>query len=147
MITTNPWLVIVSGMNACILSCFSGVQLFVTPRTTAHQAPLSMGSSRQEYWSHFLLQGIFHPRDWTWVWKSNPGLGLDCYKLLGKHGYLLLPLTDTRHFHHKQTENWTNYVKELCSDVIQQVVKDSDPLMFTPNFCPKEVSSLQRRKV
>ena len=30
----------------------SRVQLFVTPpRTVAHQAPLSMGFSRQEYWS------------------------------------------------------------------------------------------------
>ena len=27
------------------------VQLFATPWTTAHQAPLSMGFSRQEYWS------------------------------------------------------------------------------------------------
>ena len=30
------------------LSC---VQLFVTPWTVAHQAPLSMEFSRQEYWS------------------------------------------------------------------------------------------------
>ena len=30
------------------LSC---VQLFATPCTVAHQAPLSMGFSRQEYWS------------------------------------------------------------------------------------------------
>ena len=30
------------------LSC---VQLFATPRTAAYQAPLSMGFSRQEYWS------------------------------------------------------------------------------------------------
>ena len=27
------------------------VRLFVTPRTVSHQAPLSMGFSRQEYWS------------------------------------------------------------------------------------------------
>ena len=26
------------------------VRLFATPRTVAHQAPLSMGFSRQEYW-------------------------------------------------------------------------------------------------
>ena len=31
--------------------CFSRVQLFETPQTVAHQAPLSMGFSRQEYWS------------------------------------------------------------------------------------------------
>ena len=37
-----------------MLSHFSPVQLFAlfpTPRTIAHQAPLSMGLSRQEYWS------------------------------------------------------------------------------------------------
>ena len=42
---------------------------FSTLWTVAHQAPLSMGFSRQEYWSgcHFLLQGTFLITDWTWV--------------------------------------------------------------------------------
>ena len=35
----------------CALSCFRRVQLFMTPWTVARQAPLSMGFSRQEYWS------------------------------------------------------------------------------------------------
>ena len=60
-----PWLVgsqenvLMSGLplntmrtTACgysqLLSC---VQLFVTPWTIDHQAPLSMGFFRQEYWS------------------------------------------------------------------------------------------------
>ena len=34
-----------------MLSHLSCVQLFETPWTAAHQAPLSMGFSRQEYWS------------------------------------------------------------------------------------------------
>ena len=34
-----------------VLSCFSHVQLFVTLQTVACQAPLSMGLSRQEFWS------------------------------------------------------------------------------------------------
>ena len=38
-------------MRACLLSGFSRVQLFVTLRTVAHQAPLSMGFSRQEHCS------------------------------------------------------------------------------------------------
>ena len=38
-------------LYACVLSRFSLVQLFETPRTIARQAPLSMGFSRQEYWS------------------------------------------------------------------------------------------------
>ena len=36
---------------SCVLSRFSRVQLFVTLWTVAHQAPLSMGFSRQECWS------------------------------------------------------------------------------------------------
>ena len=39
-----PWLV----MCARVLSC---VRLFATPWTVARQAPLSIGFSRQEYWS------------------------------------------------------------------------------------------------
>ena len=35
----------------CVFRCFSHVWLFETPRTVAHQAPMSMGFSRQEYWS------------------------------------------------------------------------------------------------
>ena len=38
-------------MLLLLLSCFSRVQLCVTPLTAAHQAPLSMGFSRHEYWS------------------------------------------------------------------------------------------------
>ena len=38
-------------MSTCVLSCFSRIQLFVTPWTIARQTPLSMGFSRQEYWS------------------------------------------------------------------------------------------------
>ena len=34
-----------------MLSCFNHVQLLVTPWTIAHQASLSMGFSKQEYWS------------------------------------------------------------------------------------------------
>ena len=34
-----------------LLSRFSRVQLCVTPETTAHQAPPSLGFSRQEHWS------------------------------------------------------------------------------------------------
>ena len=33
------------------LKSLSRVRLFATPWTVAHQAPLSMGFSRQEYWS------------------------------------------------------------------------------------------------
>ena len=45
----NMWLV---SAHMCVLS---HVQLFVTPWTAAHQAPLSMEFSRQEYCSGLLF--------------------------------------------------------------------------------------------
>ena len=40
-----------SGFKSSDAWLLSHVQLFVTPCTEAHQAPLSMGFSRQEDWS------------------------------------------------------------------------------------------------
>ena len=37
-------------LSVCV-SCSVVAQLFATPRTVAHEAPLSLGFSRQEYWS------------------------------------------------------------------------------------------------
>ena len=44
--TTPPCSYLISEMKS-----LSRVRLFATPWTVAHQAPLSMGFSRQEYWS------------------------------------------------------------------------------------------------
>jgi len=50
---------------AFVLSCFSHVWVFVTLWTVVHQAPLSMGPSRQEYWSGLpfpsLIDLLFDP--------------------------------------------------------------------------------------
>ena len=40
-----------------LLSCFSHVRLFATPWTAAHQAPLSTGFSRQDYWRGYGRKG------------------------------------------------------------------------------------------
>ena len=51
----------VSGAEgACLVSCFSRVWLIVTLSTVAHQAPLSMGFSRQECWSGLPLPSPGH---------------------------------------------------------------------------------------
>ena len=39
------------GMRLCVCAVVSRVQLFATLWTVARQAPLSMGFSKQEYWS------------------------------------------------------------------------------------------------
>ena len=41
----------ISDEILCCAESLSRVCLFATPWTVAHQAPLSMGISRQEYWS------------------------------------------------------------------------------------------------
>ena len=38
-------------LSMCVLNCISCVQLFATRWMVARQAPLSMGFSRQEFWS------------------------------------------------------------------------------------------------
>ena len=50
-----------------MLSHFSCVWLFATPWTVAHQTPLSLGFSRQEYWSQFPFPSAGDP---------NPGIEL-----------------------------------------------------------------------
>ena len=60
-------------VSACMRACtqsFNHVQLFATLWTVAHQAPLSMEFSRQEYWSQLSFptpEDLPWPRDWTHV--------------------------------------------------------------------------------
>ena len=67
-----------------LLSRFSHVQLCVTPQTAAHQAPLSLGFSRQEYWSGLpfpspiemclrMLKWGEYPVIFSWDWFSHTG--------------------------------------------------------------------------
>ena len=58
---------------------FSHVQLFVAPWTVGHQAPLSMGFSRQEYWSgpSFPLPGDLPDPGTELTSQVSPALHLD----------------------------------------------------------------------
>ena len=64
-----------------LLSCFSCVRLFMTPWTAAHQAPLSMGFSRQECWSGVPLPSLPpHPRYYYFsVLSSLPSANINTY--------------------------------------------------------------------
>ena len=73
-------------MCAQSLNC---VQLFVTPQTVAHQAPLSMKFSRQEYWSGLPFP---FPGD-----LPDPGI---------KPASLVSPSLTNRFFYHCTTYNW-----------------------------------------
>ena len=71
VLKAKPHLVIDKPACACcLLSC---LQLFVTPWTIAHQALLSMGFSRQEYWSGLPCppcRGSSRPRDRTCIGRQ-----------------------------------------------------------------------------
>ena len=50
-----------------LLSCFSRVRLCATPQTAAHQAPPSLGFSRQEHWSGLPFPSPIHESEkWKW---------------------------------------------------------------------------------
>ena len=53
-----------------LLSRFSRVRLCVTPETAAHQAPLSLGFSRQEHWSGLPFPSPMHEGE-KWKWSCS----------------------------------------------------------------------------
>ena len=53
-----------------LLSRFSHVQLCVTPETAAHQAPPSLGFSRQEHWSGLPFPSPMHESE-KWKWSHS----------------------------------------------------------------------------
>ena len=102
-----------SEMLLLLLSCFSRVRLCSTPETAAHQAPPSLGFSRQEHWSgvpfpspmqvksekgkgsRSVMSDVKRPHGlqptrllcpWDFPGKST---GVGCHCLLWKHIYKL----------------------------------------------------------
>ena len=74
--------------GTCVLSHFSPVRLFVTLWTVPHQAPLSMGFSRQEYWSGLPGPppgGLPDPRAESTSPMAPTAGGFFTAELLGKH--------------------------------------------------------------
>ena len=78
-------------MLLLLLSRFSHVRLCVTPQMAAHQAPLSLGFSRQEYWSGLPFPSPIHESEkskvkslsrvwpsatsWTAAYQTPPSMG------------------------------------------------------------------------
>jgi len=89
---------------ARMLSHFNHVRLCVTIWTAAHQAPLSMGFSGQEYWSGLPfpsphsnpISWYYYPSVWKWgsqsTWKLNmvPGSIQPANKQAGTHIQVIL---------------------------------------------------------
>ena len=77
-----------------LLSCFSRVWLCATPQTAAHQAPPSLGFSRQEHWS-----GLPFPSPSSWP-SRDPKTAMPYKKAFSFLSWI-------------QSEHWGNLIWEL----------------------------------
>ena len=68
----HPWSFLdpASNIFTLRLSSFSRVWLSATPQTAAHQAPLSLGFSRQEHWSGLPFPSPMHESE-KWKWSRS----------------------------------------------------------------------------
>ena len=93
--TPESLIFIVLSTCVCMLSRLNGVWVLATPWTVARQAPLSLGFSRQEYWSGLPCPppgGSSRPKNRTWVsgtagrfftdWATREALPAGYHKLI-----------------------------------------------------------------
>ena len=59
-----------NSMLLMLLSCFNRVWFCVTPKMAAHQAPTSLGFSRQERWSGLPFPSPMHQSE-KWKWSRS----------------------------------------------------------------------------
>ena len=59
-----------SKLLLLLLSLFSGVRLYATPETAVHQAPQSLGFSRQEHWRGLTFPSPMHESE-KWKWSHS----------------------------------------------------------------------------
>ena len=133
-------------MLLLLLSCFSLVRLCETQWTAAHQAPPSLGFSRQEHWSGLPFPSPMHESEkWKWslsvVSDSSRPHGLQPTRLLrpwdfpgkstGVGCHCLLQNihigSTNRHYNtHRSTFTWaTNWVQSRFSSVVDNKLWDS----------------------
>ena len=79
------------ALAKCMTLSISHVRLFSTPWTVAHQAPLSMGFPRQEYWSGLPFSSLGDLPD-PGIEPESPALQADSLLLssLGRPWFALL---------------------------------------------------------
>ena len=70
IIWTNHKILLYSIPLLLLLSRFSRVRLYATPETAAHQAPPSLGFSRQEHWSGLPFPSSMNESE-KWKWSRS----------------------------------------------------------------------------
>ena len=129
-------------LHACVLSRFSHVQLFVILWAEALGASLSMGLSRQEYWSalpcpppgdlpypgiesmSLQLQADYLLLNWTWNNKLVPNR-TECIKAVYRHQVCLTYMQSTSW----ETLGWMKH--KLKSRLPREITVTSD-MQMTP---------------
>ena len=104
-------------LNMLLLSRFSRVQLCATPQTVAHQAPPSLGFSRQEYWSGLPFPSPMHESE------SESEVMSDCSRPHGLHPTRLLRPWD---FPGKSTGVGCHCLLRLCVYISHLIYLSTD---------------------
>ena len=105
-----------------LCACIHHVLLFATPWTVAHQAPLSMEFSRQEYWS-----GLSFPPPGD---LPNPGIKLESPALAGSVFTTELP-GKLRYIFHYISQRIKCAISVMC---LNQTIPPPPPLWFVGKF-------------
>ena len=92
----NLFVEITRGLLLLLLGCFSHVRLCATPQTAIHQAPLSLGFSRQEHWSGVPLPFPTRGLAWYFLYLERISIvftiSLEVLLILGHHNLNSLKL-------------------------------------------------------
>ena len=119
-------------VHACILSCFSCVQLFATPWTVAHQAPLAMGILQARILEWFAIPSSrrsSQPRDQT--------LGSNVSHIVGR--FFTNWVTREAHINHIITHKYSSFFKkykqQFCNFFFFLVVDRGDRIEWKQFWC------------
>ena len=112
-----------------LLSHFSRVQLCATPQVIAHQAPPSLGSSRQEHWSGLPFPSPMHESK---KWKWSRSVRSDPQQPHGLQPSRLLPPWD---FPGKSTGVGCHCLLWKSSLVFPILLLSSEGFLFSPCYC------------
>ena len=115
----------------------SRVRLFVTRWTVAHQAPPSMGFSRQEYWSGlpFPSRGSSWHRDRTWV--------PDCRQTLYHLSHQGSPIRKGQHLYKYHWDNWIGVLEKRSRSYTSK--KNLDGFLNIERQSYRSIKGLPRR--
>ena len=131
--------------HAAAAKLLSHIRLFATPWTVAHQAPLPIGFSRQEYWRRPCLSPGIKPKSPALQadsWPSEPPSNsiMENYYIL----YCLLPSQCNRQYkeangvHIGSVEMKDLYLQTIWSHIEKMLRNSKNPLVFVIEFSKLE---------